>query len=67
MKKFLNTLALTVFCALALSTYVFADVAIAPMFITFGLIFVLVAAVVIIAVALVIKLIIKISKSRKEK
>ena len=67
MKKFLKVLVLTVFCSLALSTYAFADVAMAPMFITFGLIFVLVAAVVIIAVALIIKLVMKISKSRKEK
>ena len=65
MKKFLRTLALTLFCAAALSGVAFADVAVAPMLITFGLIFVLIAAIIIVAVALIIKLVIRISRNRK--
>lgn len=66
MKKLLKTFALTVFCAFALSTYAFADVAAAPMFITIGLIFLLIAAVVIIAVALIIKLVTRLIRGRKQ-
>lgn len=66
MKKFLKTLALTLFCAVALSTYAFADVAMAPMFITMGVILLLIAAIVIIAVALIIKLVIRLVRNRKQ-
>ena len=65
MKKFVRCLALSLFCALALSTAAFADVAVAPMLITFGLIFLLVAAIIIIAIALMIKLIIRLRKNKK--
>ena len=66
MKKFAKTLALTLFCALALSGHAFADVAVAPMLITIGGIFVLIAAIVIIAVVLVIKLIMKLRKNAEK-
>ena len=65
MKKFVRTLALALFCAIALSGVAFADVAAAPMFITIGLIFVLIAAIIVIAVALIVKLVIRISRNRK--
>ena len=67
MKKFLRILALGIFCAFALCTYAFADVAAAPMFITIGLIFLLIAAVIIIAIALIIKLVSRLMKSRNDK
>lgn len=67
MKKFLRTLALGIFCAFALCTYVSADVAVAPMFIGIGLIFLLIAAVVVIAIALIIKLVSRLMKNRKDK
>jgi len=62
MKKLIKTLALTILCAFVLSGYAFADVAVAPMLITFGLIFLLIAAIVIIALVLIIKLIMKVRK-----
>ena len=62
MKKLIKAFALTIFCAFALSGYAFADVAVAPMLITFGLIFLLIAAIVIIALVLIIKLIMKLRK-----
>lgn len=67
MKKAVKTLALALIFALALSTFVFADVAAAPMFITIGLIFLLIAAVIIIAIALIIKLVGRLMKSRNDK
>ncbi len=66
MKKFIRTLAITVFCAIALSTFAFADVAAAPMFITIGLIYLLIAAVIVIAAALIVKLVIRISRGKKK-
>ncbi len=66
MKKLIMTIAFYVFCVLALSTYAFADVAVAPMLITIGLIYLLIAAVIIIAVALIIKLVIRIVRSRNK-
>lgn len=62
MRKLIKTFVLTVFCAFALSGYAFADVAVAPMLITFGLIFILIAAIVIIALVLIVKLIMKLGK-----
>lgn len=64
MKKLLRTLMLGIFCAFALCTYVSADVAAAPMFITIGLIFLLIAAVVVIAIALIIKLVSRLMRNR---
>ena len=66
MKKLIMTIAFYVFCVFALSTYAFADVAVAPMLITIGLIYLLIAAVIIIAVALIIKLVIRIVRSRNK-
>lgn len=65
MKKMIKTLLLGVFCVFALCTHVSADVAAAPMFITIGLIYLLIAAVVVIAIALIVKLIIRLVKNRK--
>ncbi len=66
MKKFMRTLAVAIFCAFALSTFAFADVAAAPMFITIGIIYLLIAAIIVIAVALIIKLVKTISRNRKK-
>lgn len=65
MKKIIKTLALMIFLSFALTTFVFADVAIGPMIAVAGLIYLLIAAVVIIAVVLIVKLIIRLVKSRK--
>ena len=66
MKKYVKTLALLLFCSAALSSYVFADVAVAPMVATIGLIYLLVAAITVIAIVLVIKLVRSIARNRRK-
>ena len=66
MKKLLRSLVLIVFCAFALSTYAFADVAVAPMLITVGLIYLLAGTIIVIAAALIIKLVSRFIKARRK-
>lgn len=66
MKKFLKTFALALFCAFALTTFAFADVAVMPMIITIGAIYLLIAAIVVIAIALIIKLVRNIIRNRNK-
>ena len=66
MKKFTKTLALFLFCVAAMSGNAFADVAVMPMIVTIGLIYVLVAAVAVIAIVLVIKLVRSIARNKRK-
>ncbi len=66
MKKFIKIVSLLVFCTAALGGYAFADVAVMPMLVTIGLIYVLVAAVAIVAIVLIVKLLRSIIRNRKK-
>lgn len=66
MKKLIKFSFLLAFCAAALGGYAFADVAVLPMLVTVGLIYILVAAVAVVAIVLVIKLIRSIIRNRKK-